>query len=150
MDKDIHIRGAVSPHKYSSTSLQCGRDEFLAQVEHWTWASLLCVLVVYEKYTGLARALKEVRVGFILIGSSSIFSLLTIFITTISAWTETKCKNGDNGPHAKSFGHWPSPGGAVRRRRALYSFGWHLASGWLCSSCLCSTSAHPTHSQCRC
>jgi hypothetical protein len=40
---------------------------------------LLCVPVVYEKYdklTRLARALKEVRVGFILVGSGSIFSLL--------------------------------------------------------------------------
>jgi hypothetical protein len=40
---------------------------------------LLCVPVVYEKYDKLirlARGLKEVRVGFILVGSGSIFSLL--------------------------------------------------------------------------
>ncbi|KAJ8581677.1 hypothetical protein M405DRAFT_800993 [Rhizopogon salebrosus TDB-379] len=60
---------------------------------------LLCVPVVYEKYdkfTRLARALKEVRVGFILVGSGSIFSLLIASITTISAWTEPGCKNADN------------------------------------------------------
>jgi len=40
---------------------------------------LLCVPVIYEKYnklTRLALGLKEVRVGFILVGSGSIFSLL--------------------------------------------------------------------------
>lgn len=46
---------------------------------------MLCVPVVYEKYdkfTRLARALKEIRVGFILVGSGSIFSLLIACVIT--------------------------------------------------------------------
>jgi hypothetical protein len=44
---------------------------------------LLCVSVVYkmhDKLTSLVRALKEVRVGFILIGSGSIFSLFIAYV----------------------------------------------------------------------
>ncbi|EPQ54314.1 hypothetical protein GLOTRDRAFT_116863 [Gloeophyllum trabeum ATCC 11539] len=68
---------------------------------------LLLVPVLYEKYdkfTRLARALKEVRVGFILSGAGTAVSLLIAFITTISAWTEPGCKNAKNDPHAKEGG----------------------------------------------
>jgi len=64
---------------------------------------LLFVPVAYEKYdkfTRLARALQEVRVGFILTGTGCTFSLLIAFVTTISAWTEAGCKNASNDPHA--------------------------------------------------
>ncbi|KAG8213158.1 hypothetical protein J3R82DRAFT_11566 [Butyriboletus roseoflavus] len=64
---------------------------------------LLFVPVVYEKYDKfgrLARALQEVRVGFILTGTGCTFSLLIAFVTTISAWTEAGCKNASNDPHA--------------------------------------------------
>ncbi|KAG6861238.1 hypothetical protein C0995_002360 [Termitomyces sp. Mi166 len=65
-------------------------------------AFMLAVPVVNEKHdklTRLARALKEVRVGFILTGIGVAASLLISFIVTISAWTEPGCKNPDNGPH---------------------------------------------------
>ena len=81
---------------------------------------LLLVPVVYEKYDKLARlsrALKEVRVGFILNGSGTVLNLLiayvsslllvralndpnSSFITTISAWTQPGCKDPENDPHA--------------------------------------------------
>lgn len=81
---------------------------------------MLMVPVVYEKYdkfVRLARALKEVRVGFILTGTGVTASLLISyvnklldvslilyyahrFIVTISAWTQPGCKNPDNDPHA--------------------------------------------------
>ncbi|KAI0636198.1 hypothetical protein C8Q77DRAFT_1052149 [Trametes polyzona] len=64
---------------------------------------LLLVPVIYEKYdkgARLARALKEVRVGFILSGTGTAVSLLISFIVTISAWTEPGCKNPDRDPHA--------------------------------------------------
>ncbi|KAJ8509563.1 hypothetical protein ONZ45_g8290 [Pleurotus djamor] len=66
-------------------------------------AFMVLVPVIYEKYdkfVRLARALKEVRVGFILTGTGNIFSLLIAFVTTISAWTQPGCKNPDNDPHA--------------------------------------------------
>ncbi|KAJ4487456.1 hypothetical protein C8R41DRAFT_896210 [Lentinula lateritia] len=66
-------------------------------------AFMLVIPVLYEKYdkfVRVARALKEVRVGFILTATGSIASLLIAFIVTISAWTEPGCKNPDNDPHA--------------------------------------------------
>jgi len=75
------------------------------RIRVWNFLStfLMLVPVVYEKYdkfTRLARALQEVRVGFILTGTGCTFSLLIAFVTTISAWTESGCKNPSNDPHA--------------------------------------------------
>ncbi|KXN81345.1 hypothetical protein AN958_05200 [Leucoagaricus sp. SymC.cos] len=70
-------------------------------------AFMLFIPVAYEKYdkfVRLARALKEVRVGFILTGTGTTFSLLIAFIVTISAWTQPGCKNPDNDPNAKNGG----------------------------------------------
>ncbi|THV02825.1 hypothetical protein K435DRAFT_652716 [Dendrothele bispora CBS 962.96] len=66
-------------------------------------AFMLTIPVLYEKYDKfirLARALKEVRVGFILTGLGTGASLLIAFIVTISAWTEKGCKNPDDDPNA--------------------------------------------------
>ncbi|KAJ7242758.1 hypothetical protein B0H12DRAFT_1023535 [Mycena haematopus] len=68
---------------------------------------MLLVPVAYEKYDKfirLARALKEVRVGFILTGTGTAFSLLIAFATTISAFTEAGCKDASKDPHAKAGG----------------------------------------------
>ncbi|KAF8636808.1 hypothetical protein AX17_003246 [Amanita inopinata Kibby_2008] len=68
---------------------------------------MLLIPVIYEKYDKLvrvARALKEVRVAFILTGTGVSFSLLIAFVTTISAWTQPGCKNPDNDPHGKEKG----------------------------------------------
>jgi len=54
----------------------------------------------YDKLNRLARAMKEVRVGFILAGTGVSLSLLLAFIVTISAWSEAGCKNPDNDPNA--------------------------------------------------
>ncbi|KAL0571387.1 hypothetical protein V5O48_010575 [Marasmius crinis-equi] len=64
---------------------------------------MMAIPVVYEKYdkfVRLARALKEVRVGFILTGTGTTASLLIAFIVTISAWTQPGCKNADNDRNA--------------------------------------------------
>ncbi|KAJ7220024.1 hypothetical protein GGX14DRAFT_532741 [Mycena pura] len=64
---------------------------------------MLLVPVAYEKYDKfirLARALKEVRVGFILTGAGTAFSLLIAFSTTISVATEPGCKDASKDPHA--------------------------------------------------
>ncbi|KAJ7454820.1 hypothetical protein FB451DRAFT_1279482 [Mycena latifolia] len=64
---------------------------------------MLLVPVAYEKYDKvirLARALKEVRVGFILTGTGTAFSLLIAFATTISAFTEAGCKDASKDPNA--------------------------------------------------
>ncbi|KAJ7671651.1 hypothetical protein DFH06DRAFT_121369 [Mycena polygramma] len=68
---------------------------------------MLLIPVAYEKYDKairLARALKEVRVGFILTGTGSAFSLLIAFATTISAFTEPGCKDASKDPNAKKGG----------------------------------------------
>ncbi|KAJ7914884.1 hypothetical protein B0H13DRAFT_2232046 [Mycena leptocephala] len=68
---------------------------------------MLLVPVAYEKYDKLirlARALKEVRVGFILTGTGTAFSLLIAFSTTISAFTEPGCKDASKDPNAKKGG----------------------------------------------
>lgn len=87
-------------------------------------AFMLFVPVIYEKFdklVRLARAMKEVRVGFILAGVGATFSLLVSqvsficyiltslnipcrFIVTISAWTEPGCKNASDDPNAKAKG----------------------------------------------
>ncbi|KAF8149821.1 hypothetical protein B0H34DRAFT_731304 [Crassisporium funariophilum] len=70
-------------------------------------AFLLLTPLAYEKYdkfVRVARALKEVRVGFILTGAGVTFSLLIAFIVTISAWTQPGCKNADNDPSAEDKG----------------------------------------------
>jgi hypothetical protein len=89
-------------------------------------AFMLSIPVAYEKhdkFVRLARALKEVRVSFILTGVGLTFSLLIAlvgfyalqfilkfdplyfrFSVTISAWTEPGCKNAKNDPNAKAKG----------------------------------------------
>ncbi|KAJ7593551.1 hypothetical protein C8J56DRAFT_931339 [Mycena floridula] len=70
-------------------------------------AFMLIIPVAYEKYdkfVTLARALKELRVSFILTGAGTTASLLISFIVTISAWTQPGCKNAANDPHAKELG----------------------------------------------
>ncbi|KAL0063677.1 hypothetical protein AAF712_009369 [Marasmius tenuissimus] len=66
-------------------------------------AFMMAVPVVYEKYdkvVRLARALKEVRVGFILTGTGTTASLLIAFIVTISAWTQPGCKDPEKDKNA--------------------------------------------------
>lgn len=66
-------------------------------------AFMMLVPVLYEKYdrfVRLARALKEIRVGFILTGTGTAASLLIAFIDTISAWTEPGCKDPKSDPNA--------------------------------------------------
>lgn len=80
---------------------------FTAVVGMFLSAFMLMIPVVYEKYdkfVRLARALKEVRIGFILTGMGATLSLLIAFIVTISAWTQAGCKNAANDPHAESNG----------------------------------------------
>ncbi|CAL1715941.1 unnamed protein product [Somion occarium] len=64
---------------------------------------MLLTPVIYEKYdkgARLARALKELRVEFILSSTGLAVSLLIAFITTISAWTQPGCKDPNRDPHA--------------------------------------------------
>lgn len=98
---------------------------------------LLFVPVVYEKYNKLiriARTLKEVRVGFILVGSGCIFSLLIAFVTTISAWTEAGCKNAANDPHASLGDAFTSalPGWCSTKKAGAIFF-WLAFGFWLAS-----------------
>ncbi|KAH8979584.1 hypothetical protein EDB86DRAFT_2984228 [Lactarius hatsudake] len=58
----------------------------------------------FDKFTRVARAIKEDRATFVLVGTGATFSFLIAFITTISAWTEAGCKNAKSDPHAKALG----------------------------------------------
>ncbi|KAG6819083.1 hypothetical protein H0H93_015654 [Arthromyces matolae] len=53
----------------------------------------------HDRLIRLARALKEVRVSFILTLTGVTASLLIAFIVTVSAWTEPGCKDPDKDPH---------------------------------------------------
>jgi len=68
---------------------------------------LLLVPLLNEKHnklTRVARALKEDRTTFVLVGTGTALTFLLAFITTISAWTEAGCKNASDDPHAKALG----------------------------------------------
>ncbi|THH27392.1 hypothetical protein EUX98_g6794 [Antrodiella citrinella] len=98
---------------------------------------MLLVPVIYEKYdkgARLARALKELRVMFILSAAGVSVSLLISFITTISAWTEPGCKNADNDPHA-SLGDDFKTGldGFCSTKKAGAVFFWFAFVFWVCT-----------------
>ncbi|KAJ3775722.1 hypothetical protein FB446DRAFT_723903 [Lentinula raphanica] len=103
-------------------------------------AFMLVIPVLYEKYdkfVRLARALKEVRVGFILTGTGSIASLLIAFIVTISAWTEPGCKNPDNDPHASKGDSFKSGlSGWCSTKKAAAIFLWLAFVFWAASTIL--------------
>ncbi|KAF7317011.1 WD-REPEATS-REGION domain-containing protein [Mycena chlorophos] len=98
---------------------------------------MLLVPVAYERYDKvirLARALREVRVGFILTGTGTSFSLLIAFATTISAFTEPGCKNPDDDPHAKLGDSFKSGlSGWCSTKKAGAIFFWGAFIFWLAS-----------------
>ncbi|KIK96567.1 hypothetical protein PAXRUDRAFT_825798 [Paxillus rubicundulus Ve08.2h10] len=98
---------------------------------------MMFVPVAYEKYdkfVRLARALKEVRVGFILTGMGCAFSLLIAFVTTISAWTEPGCKNANDDPHASMSKDFVAalPGWCSTKKAGCIFF-WLTFGFWLAS-----------------
>ncbi|KAJ3734183.1 hypothetical protein DFJ43DRAFT_993879 [Lentinula guzmanii] len=101
---------------------------------------MLVIPVLYEKYdkfVRIARALKEVRVGFILTATGSIASLLIAFIVTISAWTEPGCKNPDNDPHASKGDDFKSGlSGWCSTKKAAAIFLWLAFVLWAASTIL--------------
>lgn len=98
---------------------------------------MLLVPVVYEKYDKLirlARALKEIRVGFILVGAGTAFSLLIAFITTISAWTQAGCKKAANDPNAdKGDDFTKGLDGWCSTKKAGAIFFWLAFASWAAS-----------------
>ncbi|KAI0749857.1 hypothetical protein C8Q80DRAFT_651304 [Daedaleopsis nitida] len=98
---------------------------------------ILLVPVVYEKYdkgARLARALKEIRVGFILSGAGSAVSLLIAFIITISAWTEPGCKDATKDPHAELGDEFQKGlSGFCSTKKAAAIFFWLVFVFWGCS-----------------
>lgn len=98
---------------------------------------LLFVPVIYDKYNKgarLARALNEVRVGFIMVGAGTAISLLIAFIVTISAWTEPGCKDANNDPHAsKGQTYRNDLSGWCSTKKAGGVFFWLTFVFWLAS-----------------
>ncbi|KAI9512961.1 hypothetical protein F5148DRAFT_1159530 [Russula earlei] len=58
----------------------------------------------FDKLTRVARALKEDRTTFVLVGTGTALTFLIAFVSTISAWTEPGCKDAKSDPHAKALG----------------------------------------------
>jgi hypothetical protein len=103
-------------------------------------AFMLSIQVVcekHDKFVGLARALKEVRISFILTGTGLTFSLLIAFIVTISAWTEPGCKNAKSDPNAETKGDDfvnGLPGWCTTKKSGAIFF-------WLAFVCWCASMA---------
>jgi len=98
---------------------------------------MLLTPVIYEKYdkgARLARALKELRVAFILSTTGVTVSLLIAFITTISAWTEPGCKDASKDPHAKlGDGFQMGLGSFCSTKKAGAIFFWLVFVFWACT-----------------
>ncbi|TDL16481.1 hypothetical protein BD410DRAFT_795328 [Rickenella mellea] len=98
---------------------------------------MLLIPVIYEKYdkfNRLARALKEIRVTFILVGTGTTVSLLIAFIVTISAWTEPGCKDATKDPHEKLGKDFQSGlGGFCSTKKAGAIFLWLAFGFWAAS-----------------
>ncbi|KAI0788027.1 hypothetical protein C8Q74DRAFT_1255423 [Fomes fomentarius] len=98
---------------------------------------ILLVPVVYEKYdkgARLARALKEIRVAFILSGAGTAVSLLIAFIVTISAWTQPGCKDATKDPHAGlGKDYQKALGSFCSTKKAAGIFFWLVFVFWCCS-----------------
>jgi len=86
----------------------------------------------FNKLTLVARAIKEDRANFVLVGTGTTFSFLIAFITTISAWTEAGCKNAENDPHAKALGDdfTNGLGGWCSTKKAGAIFFWLVFGFW--------------------
>jgi len=99
---------------------------------------LLLIPVIYDKYdkfNRLARALKEDRVAFILVGTGLISMLFISFIVTISAFTEPGCKNPDNDPHAKLGDDFKNGlSGWCDTKKAGAIFLWLTTVAWIASA----------------
>jgi len=100
-------------------------------------AVMLAVPVIYEKYdkfNRLARAMKELRVAYIMAGTGTACALLIAFIVTISAWTEPGCKNSNNDPHAKLGDAFKNAlGGWCSTKKAGAIFFWFAFGFWAAS-----------------
>lgn len=85
----------------------------------------------FDKLTRVARAIKEDRATFVLVGTGTTFSFLIAFITTISAWTEAGCKNAKNDPHASLGDDFTNGlGGWCSTKKAGAIFFWMAFGFW--------------------
>jgi len=96
---------------------------------------MLLVPVIYEKYdklVRLARALNEVRVGFILSGTGLFFSFLLSFITIISAFTQPGCKDKSKDPNASKGDDFKNglPGWCTTKKAGSFFF-WFTTICWI-------------------
>ncbi|KAH9974837.1 hypothetical protein BJV74DRAFT_863305 [Russula compacta] len=99
---------------------------------------LLAIPLVNEKFdklTRVARALKEDRTSFVLVGTGTTITFLISFITSISAWTEPGCKDAKNDPNAKALGDSFTDGlpGWCATKKAGAVFFWLAFSFWAAS-----------------
>ncbi|KAI0048953.1 hypothetical protein FA95DRAFT_1653024 [Auriscalpium vulgare] len=98
---------------------------------------LMLVPVIYEKYdrlSRLARALKEVRVSFILVGYGAVSNVLLAFVATISAWTQAGCKDASKDPNAgKGDDFKKGLSGWCSTKKAGAIFFWFTFAFWAAS-----------------
>ncbi|KAH9178386.1 hypothetical protein EDB89DRAFT_1930940 [Lactarius sanguifluus] len=96
------------------------------------FVSITGIFLKFDKFTRVARAIKEDRATFVLVGTGATFSFLIAFITTISAWTQAGCKNAKNDPHAKELGDdfTKGLGGWCSTKKAGAIFFWLAFGFW--------------------
>ncbi|KAI0292154.1 hypothetical protein BC826DRAFT_1020304 [Russula brevipes] len=86
----------------------------------------------FDKFTRLARAIREDRATFVLVGTGTTLTFLLAFITTISVWSQAGCKNAKNDPHAKELGDDFTSGlpGWCATKKAGAIFFWFATGFW--------------------
>jgi len=89
----------------------------------------------FDKFTRLARAIREDRATFVLVGTGTTLTFLLAFITTISVWSQAGCKDAKNDPHAKELGDDFTSGlpGWCATKKAGAIFFWFATGFWAAS-----------------
>ncbi|KAM0755274.1 hypothetical protein T439DRAFT_322312 [Meredithblackwellia eburnea MCA 4105] len=88
--------------------------------------------LLYEKFLflrGIARGLRQVRIGVIVNASQTLFMLLMALVTTISA-NSGGCKNPDSDPNKDKEGYTDAMPGFCRNKRAGAAFFWLNFFAW--------------------
>ncbi|KAL8280301.1 hypothetical protein RQP46_007218 [Phenoliferia psychrophenolica] len=95
-------------------------------------ALFLATPLLYEKVSflrGLARGLRQIRIGVIINGVQTFLMVLMALITTISA-NSGGCKNADDDPHKDLEGYTDAMGPFCRNKRAGAAFFWLNFFAW--------------------
>ncbi|KAH8929305.1 hypothetical protein BT69DRAFT_1345982 [Atractiella rhizophila] len=115
-----------------STSFGIGLSIFLAAEALAHGIVMITVPFIYQRWDklkGFARALRQIRVGFIVNGTQTGLMLIGSLLTTISAYT-AGCKNYKKDPHAGKEGYIDDLPDFCLNKRAGAAFFWFSFLAW--------------------